>query len=126
MKFLLAVLKKRKKVTFHDDTIVEPKRAKLDSNVETSGKDDATNEIPKVKKVPGSKEIQSNLSQATTNTLSVLANIAITTSNHTLPNHPPKFFPDLITESVTETVDEADYPCTEDTGEMPPLENIEP
>ena len=36
---LLAVLKKRKKkkVTFQDDTIVEPKRAKLYSKVETSG-----------------------------------------------------------------------------------------
>ena len=62
---LLPILKKRKKVTFHDDTVVEPKRAKLDSIVKAAGKDDITNEVPK-KEVPRVKEIQPNLSQATT------------------------------------------------------------
>ena len=40
-------------------------------------KDGATNEIPKVKEVPRAKEIQPNLSQATTDALSVLADTAI-------------------------------------------------
>ena len=38
---LLAIIKKRKKVTFHDDTVVELKRAKSDSPVETAGGDGA-------------------------------------------------------------------------------------
>ena len=59
---LLAILKKRKKMTFHDDTVVKPKRAKLESTVETASKYDATNEMPKVKKVPRTKEFQPNLS----------------------------------------------------------------
>ena len=54
----LAILKKRKKVTLHADMVVEPKRAKLNSTVETTIKDDATDEIPKVKEVPREKEIQ--------------------------------------------------------------------
>ena len=108
---LLAILKKRKKVTFHEDTFVEPKRAKLDPIVETGDGDNATDKIPKVKEVPRAKEIQPNLSQATTDALSVLADTSI--AIHTPPNNPPNSLPDLITE----TVDEADCPCTEDTEE---------
>ena len=59
---LLSILKKRKKVTFHADMVVEPKRAKLNSTVETTNKDDATDEIPNVKEVPRAKEIHPNLS----------------------------------------------------------------
>ena len=33
---LLAILKKRKKVTFHEDTVVEPKGAKLDPIVKVA------------------------------------------------------------------------------------------
>ena len=40
-------------------------------------------------------------------TLSVLADAALATSNTTQPNNPTKFLPDL----VTQTVDEADCPC---------------
>ena len=40
-------------------TVVESKRAKLDSTVETAGKDNTTNEVPEVQKVPIAKEIQS-------------------------------------------------------------------
>ena len=108
---LLAILKKRKKVTFHDDTVVEPKRAKLDPTVETAGGNDITD-------VLRAKEIQPNLSQAIIDALSVLADTAIATSDHTPPNNPPNSFPDL----VTETVDGADCPCKEDDEEMPPLE----
>ena len=76
---LLAILKKRKKVTFYDDALVEPKRAKLDSTVEAAGKDDVTGDIPEVQKVPRAKEIQPNLSQATTDALAILVDTAIAT-----------------------------------------------
>ena len=89
--------------------------------METASKDEATNEIPKVKKVPRTTEFQPNVSQVT-DALSVLAVTALTTSHITQPNNPPKSLPDL----VTETVDEVDCPCTEDTKEMPHLEDIEP
>ena len=77
----------------------------------------------KWKKVPKAKEIQPNLSQATTDALSVLADTAIATSDHTLPNNPPKSLPDLVTESVTETVDEADCPCERTSEKMLLLED---
>ena len=98
-------------MTFYEDTAVEPKRAKLDSTVEAAGKDDVTNEIPEVEKVPRAKEIQPNLSQATTDALSVLADTAI--AIHTPSNNPPNSLPDL----VTETVDEADSPSAEEVEE---------
>ena len=63
---LLAILKKRKKVTFTDDAVVETKRPRLDSTVKTEDKDDAKDEVPEVQKVPRAKEIQSNLSQTST------------------------------------------------------------
>ena len=67
--------------------------------------------MPKVKKVPKAKEIQPNLSQAITDALSVLADPAIATSDHTPPNNPPNSLPNLVTETVTGTVDGADCPC---------------
>ena len=88
--------------------------------MEAASGNDETDEIPKVKGVPRAKEIQPNLSQATTDALSVLADTAIATSDQTLPNNPPNSFLDL----VTETVDGADCPCEEDDEEMPPLEDI--
>ena len=42
----MAILKKRKQVTFYEDTVVELKRAKLVSTVEATGKDDVTGKIP--------------------------------------------------------------------------------
>ena len=87
---LLAILKKRKKVIFHDDTMVELKRAKLDPTVTTTDKDDATNEVPEVQKVPRAKEIQSILSQTPTDVLSMIADTNLTTSHITQPNKPSK------------------------------------
>ena len=108
-------------MTFHDDTVVAPKRFKLDPIVEAASKNDATDEIPKVKKVPRAKEIQPILSQETTDALSVLADTAIATFNNTLLNNPPNSFPDV----ATKTVDGADCHCEEDDEEMPPLEDID-
>ena len=42
---LLAILKKRKKVIFHDDTMVELTSGKLDPTLTTTDKDDATNDV---------------------------------------------------------------------------------
>ena len=58
---LLAVLKKRKKVTFADDSDRETKRPRLDSTVENADKDDGnenTNVVNEAQKVPRAKEIQ--------------------------------------------------------------------
>ena len=114
-----------KKMTFHEDPVVEPKRAKLDPIMEAAGKNGATDEIKRMKEVPRAKEIQSNLSQATTDALSVLADTAIATSDHIPPNNPPNSFPDIVTDSVTETVSGADCPCEDDDEEMPPLKDID-
>ena len=66
---LLAILKKRKKVTFLDDTVIETKRPRLDSTVKTEDKEGAKNEVPEVQKVLRAKEIQPNLSQTSTDAL---------------------------------------------------------
>ena len=70
---LLAILKKRKKVTFYDDTVVEQKRAKLDSTVEATGKDDVTGEIPEVQNSTKSKI---NPTQSVTGNNRCLCNIS--------------------------------------------------
>ena len=101
------------------------KAAKLDPIVEAASENDATDKIPKVKEVPRAKEIQPNLSQATIDALSVLADTTIATSDHTPPNNPPNSFPDIVTDIVTETISGADCPCEEDDEEMPPLEDID-
>ena len=80
---LLAILKKRKKVTFTDDTDIETKRPRLDSTVETEGKDDAKDGVAEAQKVPRAKEIQPNLSQATRDSLSLLADAPLATINAT-------------------------------------------
>ena len=76
---LLAILKKRKKVTFTDDPGRETKRPRLDSTVENEEKDDDKDNrdaVTEVHKVPRAKEIQPNLSQATRDSLSVLPDAA--------------------------------------------------
>ena len=120
---LLAILKKRKKVTFYEDTIVEPKRAKLDPVVESGDGDSTT--VPKVKEVPRAKEIQPSLSHKPTNSLSVLADTAIATSNHTPSNDPPNSLPDLVTDTEKETADGADCLDEEEYEEMSSLEDID-
>ena len=118
---LLAVLKKRKKVIFLDDVLIETKKARLASTMITEDRDDVKDEIPEVQKVPRAKETQPNLSQIPADALSVLADTALSTSHITQPYNPPKSLPDL----VTEPVDEADCPGVEDIEEMPPLEDID-
>ena len=118
---LLAVLKKRKKVTFLDDVLIETKKPRLASTMITEDREDVKHEILEVQKVPKAKEIQPNLSQTSTDALLVLDDTALSTSHITQPYNPPKSLPDL----VTEPVDEADCPGAEDIEEMPPLEDID-
>ena len=93
---LLAIFKKRKKVTLYEDTVMEPKRAKLDPTVKTGSENNETEEIPKVKEVPGRKELQPNLSHEPTDSFTVLADTGIATSDHITPNNPPNALPDLV------------------------------
>ena len=80
-------------------------------------------EVSEVQKVPEAKNIQPNLSQEPTDSLSVLADVTLPTSDTTQPNtqlnDPPKSLPDLVTESI----DGADCPCEEADEEMPSLED---
>ena len=85
---------------------------------------EATEEdVSEIQKVPEAKKIQPNLPQEPTDSLSVLADVALPTSDttqpNTQPNDPLKSPPDLVTESV----DRADCPCEEAGEEMPPLED---
>ena len=70
-------------------------------------------EVPEIQNVPEARNIQPNLVWEPTESLSVLADVALATSDttqpDTQPNDPPKSPPDLVTESV----DEADHPCEE-------------
>ena len=121
---LLAILKKRKKVTFTGCSNNLSKRPRLHSPKVNEQINEATEEeVPEVENVPEAGNIQPNLSLEPTESLSMLADVALATSvtsqPDTQPNDPPKSPPDLVTESV----DEADHPCEEEVDEeMPPLE----
>ena len=110
---LLAILKRRKKITFSGCPLNKCRRPRLRFPIMNEGSKENT-EGPKVQKVPKAKEVQPNLSQKPT---------AVVTSNatYTQPNDHPKSLPDLVTESV----DGADHPCEEADEEMPPLEDAE-
>ena len=69
---LLAILKKKKKVTFHCES-VNPKRAKMDF----SDHDTQTSDVPKAKGFPRVKEIPPGLSQTLTDVLTTTANLTI-------------------------------------------------
>ena len=119
---LLAILKKRKKVTFTDDAFIETKRPMTGFNSENWRQRwyqrwstwSAESPKSKAKLNPICHKHQRMPSQ-------VLADAALATSNTTQPNNPPKSLPDF----VTETVDEADCPCEGNNEEMPPLEDTD-
>ena len=83
---LLTILKKRKKVIFSGCTNIQSKRPRLDSAMMDEEAKEATEAVPEVQKVPEAKEIQPNLSQEPTDSLSLLADAALDTSNATQPN----------------------------------------
>ena len=120
---LLAILKKRKKASFTGCPFSKNKRSRLQSpKLDAETKDD-TEEIPVVKKTPRAK-VPSNLSQEPTESLSVVADVALATSDttrpDTQPNNPPISTPDLVTESV----EEADHSCEVAEEKIPSLEDI--
>ena len=108
---LLAILKKRKKVTFADDADIETKRPRLDSTVENEVADDDQDDkdaVSEVQKIPRAKELKPTLSHVPTDSLSVLADAALATSADTHPNTLPNSLPDVIEDAVGG----ADCPCT--------------
>ena len=110
---LLAILKKKKNRTFGDDSVIKPKRAKFDEPENTGSHDGNKADIP------CTKETSSELSQSSTNTFSMLVDIA--TFEHIPPNNPPN--PNSVTDATT--VNEVE--CLDDESEneeMPPLEDI--
>ena len=90
---LLAILKKRKKVSFTGCPFNRNKRPKLD----TEAKDD-TEETTVFQKTPRAKEVPSTLSQESPDSFPQEADTAETASNAALPNtqpsNPPKSLPD--------------------------------
>ena len=105
---LLAILKKRKKVSFTGCPFSKNKRPRLQSpKLDAETKDDSE-EIPVVQKTPRAKEVPSNLSQESPDSFPLLADTAESASNAALPNtqpsnpptNPPKSLPDLIAKPV--------------------------
>ena len=81
---LLAILKKRKKVSFTGCPFSKNKRPRLQSpKLDEEAKDD-TEEVPEVQKTPRAKEVQSNLSQESPDSFPLLADTADTTSDAAL------------------------------------------
>ena len=111
---LLAILKKRKKVTFSGCSNNQPKRPRLHSPKLNEEAKCVTEEAPEVQKVPQAKEIWLNLSQKPT---------AVVTPNDTdtQPTDPPNSLPDIITEYG----DVADFQDAGVEEEMPPLEDLD-
>ena len=103
---LLAILKKRKKVSFAGCPFT--KRPRLQSpNLDAETNDDSE-EISVVQKTPRPKEVPTNLSQESPDFFQLVADTTESASNAAppnaqstnLPNYPSKSPPDLVTESV--------------------------
>ena len=117
---LLAILKKRKKVSFTGCPFSRNKRPRLQSpKLDAEAKDD-TEEIPVVQKTPRAKEVPSTLSQESPDSFPQEADTAETASKAALPNtqpsnpstNPPKSLPDL----TAKPVDGVDCPNGETNG----------
>ena len=81
---LLAILKKRKKVSFTGCPFSKNKIPRLLSpKLDEEAKDD-TEEIPEVQKTPRAKEVQPNLSQESPDSFPLVADTAETTAAATL------------------------------------------
>ena len=83
---LLAILKKRKKVSFAGGPANKIKRPRLQSpNLDAEARDDSE-EIPVVQKTPRAKEVPFNLSQESQYSFPLIADTADSTSIAALPN----------------------------------------
>ena len=117
---LLAILKKRKKVTFPGCPFSKNKRPRLQSPKLDAETRDDSEEIPVVQKTPRAKEVPTNLSQESPDSFPLIADTAESASNAALPNtqpenppsNPPKPLPDLIAKSE----DGVDCPNGETNG----------
>ena len=115
---LLAMLKKKKKVSFPGCPFNKNKRPRLQSQKLDAEPKDDTEEIPMMKKTPRAKEVPPKLSQKT---IALLAKAAESAFDAELPkaqptnppNNPPKPLPDLIAKSE----DGVDCPNGETSGE---------
>ena len=102
---LLAILKKRKKVSFTGYPFSKNRTPRLQSPKLTADPRDDTKEIPVVQKTPRAKEVQSNLSQESFPLLADAAESALDAAlPNTQPNNPPsnplKSLPYLIAKFV--------------------------
>ena len=86
---LFAILKKRKKVTFSGSSNNQHKRPRLHSPMRNEEAKEDAEEVSEMQKVPKAKEAQPNLSQKPTESLSVLADVALATSDATQSNTQP-------------------------------------
>ena len=117
---LLAILKKKKKMTFHSDS-VGPKKAKLDIPVNTTVTTDVTTDNPQTVEVSTTNSTPP-LSQTAQDSLSVLAVIASTAPS--LPENPPNSLPTPGADAVVYGEERANQDEDKDE-EMPPLEDID-
>ena len=108
---LLAILKKRKEVTFSVCSNNQPKRSRLHS---PKLNEEAKCVTEEVSEVPQAKEIQPNQSQKPTA-------VVMPNATDTQPNDPPNSLSDIITEHGNV----ADFPDVRVDEEMPPLDDID-
>ena len=94
---LLAILKKRKKVSFIEHPVSKNKRPRLQSPKLDAETNDNSKEIPVVQKTPRAKEVPTNLSQESPDSFPLVADTAESASNATPPNaqstNPPNYPP---------------------------------
>ena len=112
---LLAILKKKKRLSFGGDADIESKRSKIDPQADTN---EDTADTTQVTTIPCAKESTSELSTSSTHALSMFADVA--TSNQNPPNNPPN--PSSFTD--TPLVDEVKHGEDSENEEMPPLIDI--
>ena len=83
---ILAILKKRKKISFTECPFNKNKRPKLQSPKLDAETKDYSEEMPVVQKTPGAKEVPSNLSQELPDSFPLVAGTAESASNAAPPN----------------------------------------
>ena len=112
---LLAILNKKKTLSFDDETNFESKRAKFD--VQADNKEDAA-DTTQVTTISCTKETTSELKTSSPHALSMLADIV--TCNQNPPNNPPN------SNSFIDTplVNEVEHGGKSEDEEMPPLIDI--
>ena len=112
---LLAILNKKKTLTFGDETNIGSERVRFDVQ---AGINEDTADTTQVSTIPCAKETTSELKTSSPHALSMLAENV--TSNQNLPNNPPN--PSSFTD--TPLVNEVNHGEKSEDEEMPPLMDI--